>query len=151
MRSNLNLLILSVASNMVHLLAASIWAAGFFFIITFWRKQRLYIQSFIPIFSKYAFHLFLHFSLFWNNSSWNDLFLDSGLHFHYLGIFLLLKLLAFVSVVLVGAIIRRILKKTNQANLAKWVLLDFSLMLAIIVLVFHFNNTKSAFLNIKNE
>ena len=126
--------ILSVASNMVHLLAASIWAAGLFFIITFWRKQRLYIQSFIPIFSKYAFHCFsiLAFS---GIILAGTIYFSAGLTFTYWGIFLLLKLLAVVLVVLVGAIIRRILKKTNQANLAKWVLLDFSLMLAIMVLV----------------
>ena len=134
MRLNLNLSYYSVASNMVHLLAASIWAAGLFFIITFWRKQQLYIQSFIPLFSKYAFSCFaiLAFSGIMMTVT---IYLSTGLLFTYWGLFLLLKLLAVVLVVLIGGMIRRILKKNKSSEFSKMDPFRFLIDVTIMILV----------------
>ena len=123
-----------VITNSLHLLAASIWAAGLLFIIGFWRKQRLFVYSFIPIFSNYAFWSIVVLSitgLFASISflSSTPLLLNPWL------LILLFKLVAVIGVIVIGGIIRSKLKKQQTMNLHLWIKLDFILMLIIVILV----------------
>ncbi|RLL43849.1 hypothetical protein D8M04_13145 [Oceanobacillus piezotolerans] len=127
-------IIVSIVSNSIHLLAAAIWAAGLLFIITFWRKQRLYIQSFVPIFSKYAFHSIIILSITGFILS-VIIYLNAGLVFNYWTLFLVLKLLAVLLVIITGYIIRKKIKESSQTDLGKWITFDFSIMIAIVILV----------------
>ena len=123
-----------VLTNSAHLLAASIWAAGLLFILGFWRKQRLFVYSFIPSFSKYAFWSIVVLSitgLFATISflSGTPLLLNPWI------LILLFKLIAVIGVILTGGIIRSKLKKQHTMNLNLWIKLDFFLMLIIVILV----------------
>ncbi|MGG0791218.1 copper resistance protein CopC [Peribacillus simplex] len=123
-----------VISNCIHLFAASIWAAGLTFTIVFWRKQRLYVQSFLPLFSRVAFLSIVIlsitgvFSAIAFLSNFNLLLTNWGL-------FLLYKLFAVILVVSVGGIIRSKLKKQKTMDLGIWIKVDFILMMTIIILV----------------
>ncbi len=123
-----------VISNSIHLMAASIWASGLTFILVFWRKQRLYVQSFLPLFSRYALISMLILSI-------TGLF--AGIAFissfeQFLtgwGIVLLSKVVLVVFVIIIGAFIRYAIKKRKKPDSGKLVLLDFLLMMVIIILV----------------
>ena len=122
-----------IISNSIHLLAASIWAAGLLFIFIFWRKQRLFIYSFLPIFSKYSLWSIVVLSitgLFTAISflSSTQLKLTPWL------LILLFKLITVITVIVTGGIIRSKLKKQHTGNLGILVKLDFILMLIIVIL-----------------
>ncbi len=131
---NLKPTTLLVISNSIHLFAASIWAAGLLFTIVFWRQQRLYVHSFLPVFSKYAFMSIVVlcitgvFTAIAFLSSFDQLLTNWGL-------FLLYKLFAVLLVVTIGGIIRSKLKKHKTVDLGIWIIVDFTLMITIIVLV----------------
>jgi copper transport protein len=126
--------VILVISNMIHLLAASIWTAGLTFIIVFWRKQRLYVHSFLPIFSKYALWSIVILSLTGTFtalaflSSFEQLFTSWGLS-------LLSKLTAVILVLTTGAVIRSKLRKHKIVDLGIWLIVDFILMMTIIIIV----------------
>ena len=126
--------IILVISNMIHLLAASIWTAGLTFIIVFWRKQRLYVHSFLPIFSKYALWSIVILSMTGTFtavaflSNFEQLFTSWGLS-------LLSKLTAVILVLTTGAVIRSKLKKHKTVDLGIWLIVDFILMMTIIIIV----------------
>ena len=46
--------VLSISLDFIHLLVASIWSGGLFFILLFWKKHREYVRPFLLIFSKVA-------------------------------------------------------------------------------------------------
>lgn len=123
-----------VVSNSIHLMAASIWAAGLTFIIVFWKKQRLYVQSFLPLFSTYALISMVILSVTGIFAS--IAFLSS---FEQLltgwGIVLLFKLALVILVIIIGALTRAVIKKQRQVDSGKLIILDFFLMMVIIILV----------------
>jgi len=125
---------LLVLINSIHLLAASIWAAGLVFIIVFWRKQKLYIKSFLPKFSQYALYSFIVLTL--TGTLTTILFLPSV---DYLlttwGVVLLTKILLIFCVVLIALTIRSKSKNKSITDLERWIKLDFCLMIVILVLV----------------
>ncbi|MEH7604420.1 CopD family protein, partial [Priestia megaterium] len=121
-------------SNFVHLFAASIWAAGLLFIVVYWKKQRLYVQSFLPLFSLYALLSIIILSI--TGISTTVLFLSSTDQlFTNWGLFLLAKLLVVIFVFIMGGLIRLKLKKHKIANLGLFVKIDFILMTIIVFLV----------------
>lgn len=123
-----------VLSNSIHLMAASIWASGLTFIIVFWRKQRLYVQSFIPLFSRFALMSMVILSItgFFASIAFLSSFeqLLSGW-----GIVLLSKVVLVIFVIIIAALIRTAIKKHKNADSRKLIMLDFFLMMAIIILV----------------
>jgi copper transport protein len=126
--------ILLVISNFIHLFAASIWAAGLLFIIIYWRKQRLYVQSFLPLFSLYALLSIIILSI--TGIFTTVFFLSSADQlFTNWGLFLLVKLLVVIFVFIIGGLIRLKLKKHKTANLGLLVKIDFILMTIIVFLV----------------
>ena len=125
---------LLVITNSIHLLAASIWAAGLVFIIVFWRKQKLYIKSFLPMFSKYALYSFIILTV--TGTFTTIMFLPSV---DYLltkwGIVLLIKILLIFLVLLIAFTIRTKSKNGNITDLESWLKFDFYLMIVILVVV----------------
>ena len=125
---------LLVLINSIHLLAASIWVAGLVFIIVFWRKYKLYLKSFLPKFSQYAFYSFIVLTL--TGTLTTILFLPSV---DYLltkwGVVLLTKILLIFCVILIAITIRSKSKNKNITDLNSWLKLDFCLMIVILVLV----------------
>ena len=123
-----------VISNSIHLLAASIWASGLTFILVFWRKQRLYVQSFLPLFSRYALIGMIILSI--TGLFAGIAFISS---FEQLltgwGIVLLSKLALVIFVIIIGAFIRSAIKKHRKVDSGKLIVLDFFLMMVIIILV----------------
>jgi len=126
--------IILVMTNSIHLFAASIWAAGLLFIILFWRKHNIYVNSFLPQFSNYAFYSIVILSItgifisYFYLSGFDLLFSDRG-------ILLMIKTAIVTLVILVGAMIRTKMKEMQTVDLKKWIKLDFTLMLLIIVIV----------------
>ena len=125
---------LLVLINSIHLLAASIWVAGLVFIIVFWRKYKLYLKSFLPKFSQYAFYSFIVLTL--TGTLTTILFLPSV---DYLltkwGVVLLTKILLIFCVILIAITIRSKSKNKSLTDLDSWLKLDFCLMIVILVLV----------------
>ena len=125
---------LLVLINSIHLIAASIWAAGLVFIIVFWRKQKLYIKSFLPKFSKYAFYSFIVLSF--TGTLTTLLFLPSVDYlFSKWGVVLITKILLILCVIPIALTIRSRIKNKSITDLERWIKLDFYLMIFILVLV----------------
>lgn len=123
-----------VITNSVHLLAASIWAAGLLFIILFWRRHIIYVEAFLPQFSKYAFLSIIVLSItgifisYFYLSSFALLLSDRG-------ILLMIKTVILLFVILVGIMIRSKMNEMKTVDIKKWIKLDFSLMFLIIIIV----------------
>lgn len=126
--------VILVITNSIHLLAASIWAAGLMFIILFWRKYIIYVKSFLPQFSKYAFFSIVILSItgifisYFYLSGFDLLFSDRG-------ILLMIKTVIVLLIILVGVMIRSKMKDMQTVNLKRWIKLDFLLMFLIIIIV----------------
>lgn len=123
-----------VITNSIHLFCASIWAAGLLFILVFWRKQRLFIYSFIPRFSKYSFWSVVVLSITGLFAAISFLSSTPILLNPWI-LILLYKLIAVIAVIVTGGIIRSKLKKQHTTNLNLWIKLDFFIMLIIVILV----------------
>lgn len=123
-----------VAVNSIHLMVATVWAAGLTFIMLFWRKHRLYVTSFLPIFSKYAFVSIIVLVITGAYLTFNY-FTSMDLLLSERGIVLFIKLFLTMLVILIGGVIRSKVKAVKQANLEKWIRLDFIIMLLIVIVV----------------
>ena len=126
--------VILVITNSIHLIAASIWAAGLMFIILFWRKHIIYVKSFLPQFSKYAFYSIVILSI---TGIFMSYFYLSGfdLLFSDRGILLMIKTVIVILIILVGAMIRSKMKEMQTVDLKKWITFDFLLMFIIIIIV----------------
>lgn len=125
---------LLVSTNSIHLIAASIWAAGLLFIIVFWRKHKLYIKSFLPVFSTYAFYSFVILAI--TGTFTTILFLPSVDYlFTTWGIVLLTKILLIFLVLFIAMTIRSKSKSGNMTDLEGWLKFDFYLMIVILIIV----------------
>ena len=126
--------ILLVITNSIHLIAASIWAAGLMFILLFWRKYINYVKSFLPKFSKYAFSSIVILSItgifisYYYLEGFDLLFSDRG-------ILLMIKTAIVFLVILVGVMIRSKMKEMQTVDLKRWITFDFILMFIIIIIV----------------
>lgn len=126
--------IILVITNSIHLYAASIWAAGLMFIALFWRKHIIYVKSFLPQFSKYAFLSIVVLSITGLFSSYIYL---SGfdLLFSDRGILLMIKTVMVLFVILIGIIIRCKMNEMKTMDLKKWIKIDLLLMFLLILIV----------------
>ncbi|RUL55582.1 copper resistance CopC/CopD family protein [Lysinibacillus antri] len=123
-----------VITDSIHLLAASLWASGLTLLIILWRKETLYVNEFLPIFSKMAFYSIGVLSI--TGTSITVIYAPSiNLLLTTWGILLLIKILLVCLVIGMGFIIRRKMKKMNIADLSKWIVVDFTLMLLILIIV----------------
>jgi copper transport protein len=126
--------IILIITNSIHLSAASIWAAGLLFIILFWRRHIIYVNSFLPQFSKYAFLSIVILSI---TGIFISYFYLSGfdLLFSERGILLMIKTVIVLLIIIVGAVIRSKMQGMKTGNLKKWIKFDFLLMFLIIIIV----------------
>lgn len=125
---------LLVSINSIHLLAASIWAGGLLFMIVFWRKHKLYVKSFLPVFSTYAFYSFVLLAI--TGTFTTIMFLPSVDYlFTPWGIVLLTKILLILLVLFIAMTIRSKSKHGNITDLEGWLKFDFYCMIAILIVV----------------
>lgn len=123
--------ILSVTSDLIHLLAASVWAGGLCYILLFWRKQ----QGILEKFSKAA--LISIIALIVSGVASTLIYLPKMNYLFYTqwGILLLIKIALVVLVLLVGGLLRFYLKKKQHGKMGTLLKVDFSLMIAIVLIV----------------
>lgn len=123
-----------VALNCLHLFAASFLVAGIIYIALFWRKQRIYVKYFLPVFSQGALYSIILLTITGSITTYFYLPNQEALLTDW-GIALLAKIAVVVVVVILGAVIRRKMKKGKVANLESTIKLDVVLMLMLIVMV----------------
>lgn len=126
--------ILFTASNGIHLLAASIWASGLLFILVYWSKNRLFVNTFLPQFSRYALASILLLVITGIFSSGGFLYY-SDFALTTWSLFLWLKILLVILVAIIGYKIRIKLKKKDKNNIGLLLKVDFTIMLTIIIVV----------------
>ncbi len=127
--------ILTAALNVIHLLAAALWVGGLFIIILLWRKEREEISFFLLRFSPVAMTSILVLVVSGTISTILILAKLSYLFDTWWGKLLILKVTLVLLVIVVGALIRFFLKKRKSLHVNRLVKIDFSFMLAIIVIV----------------
>ena len=103
--------IVTVLIDIIHLLAAAIWAGGLLYILVYWKKQRGHVQQFLLIFSKVALVSIL--VLIVTGVASTLIFLPQV---HYLlytqwGILLLIKVALVLLVIVIAGILRYINEK----------------------------------------
>ncbi|RTQ92638.1 hypothetical protein EKG35_11375 [Lysinibacillus telephonicus] len=125
---------LLVIADCIHLLAASFWAAGLVYILLFWRKQRLYVKSFLPIFSTYALISFVLLTVTGSVMAMNFLPNIEALRTPW-GILLLVKIILVCIVIFIGSKVRLKMKNNQTVDLGRWITFDFLLMCFIVIVV----------------
>ena len=127
--------IVTVLIDIIHLLAAAIWAGGLLYILVYWKKQREHVQQFLSFFSKVAFVSIL--VLIVTGIASTFIFLPEV---HYLlytqwGILLLIKVAFVLLVIVIAGILRYTMKKKQDDSIGKWLKIDFTLMIVILGIV----------------
>jgi len=126
---------LIVGLNTVHLIGAAIWCSGLIFIMVYWKKQRVHVNEFLPIFSNFAFLSLV--ILILSGTIMSIIYLPDihSLFNTQWGWMLLFKVILVVTVAFVGLRVRKKMKMTFNNRLKNLLLLDFILMVLIIGLV----------------
>ena len=125
----------TVFIDIIHLLAAAIWAGGLLYILVYWKKQREHVQPFLSIFSKVALVSIL--VLIVTGLSSTLIYLPKV---HYLlytqwGILLLIKVAFVLLVIIIAGILRYTMKKKQEDSIGKLLKIDFTLMIIIVGIV----------------
>lgn len=125
---------LLVIADMIHLLTASLWAAGLSFMIIFWRKQRVYVKSFLPVFSKTAIISFVTLTI--TGSYMAIMYLHPfRLQLTNWGLLFLLKLFLVFLIIFTGVKIWSKSKNTKISELGNWMKIDFLFMILLIIVI----------------
>ncbi|WP_415813949.1 copper resistance CopC/CopD family protein [Mesobacillus thioparans] len=126
---------MSMQLDVVHLLAAAIWAGGLLYILTYWKKQREHVRQFLPFFSQVALISML--ILIFTGVAYTLIFLPELnylLHAQW-GKLLLVKVGLVTLVFAIGAFLRHSMKKKQERSISRLVKIDFSLMVVILGIV----------------
>jgi len=126
---------MSLDLDVVHLLAAAVWAGGLLYILTYWKKQKEHVRQFLPFFSQVALISIL--ILIVTGAAYTLIFvpqLDYLLHALW-GKLLLVKIALVLLVFVIGALLRNTMKKKKEDSLGTLVKIDFSVMLIILGIV----------------
>lgn len=120
--------------DIVHLLAAAVWAGGLLYILVHWRHHREHIAHFLPQFSKLA--LLSLVTLTVTGILTTLIFIPrlSYLFYTQWGNFLLVKIGLVFLVIVVGGVLRVLLAKKQDRLIGRMLKLDFSLMIAITLI-----------------
>lgn len=126
---------ITVPLNFVHLLAAAVWVGGLLLIVPLWRKNRTWIDGFLPRFSNAA--LIAIIVLVLSGTASTLLFLPglNYLLYSQWGKLLIAKVVFVVLVILLGIGIRLAMRKRKENDLRDMVRMDFAAMGIIVVLV----------------
>ena len=132
---HLNHRFVPVSIDIIHLLAAALWAGGLLYILVYWKKQRDHVRQFLLIFSKVALVSII--VLIATGIASTLIFVPKV---HYLiytqwGIMLLIKVALVLFVIVIGSILRYSMKKKNEDFIGKLLKIDFSMMITILVIV----------------
>ena len=127
--------IIFVILDAVHLAVASIWCSGLIFIMLFWKKQRLHVYDFLPLYSKYALFSFILLLVTGSLLSIISLPDIHSLFNTQWGWMLLCKLILVIFIGIVGGTIRKKMKTSVNDQLKLLLIFDFILMLLIIGVV----------------
>lgn len=123
--------ILSVAIDLIHLLAAAIWSGGLFYILLYWKKQ----SDILVKFSKAALISIIVLTITGVASTLIYLPKINYLFYTQWGILLLVKIILVVFVTIVGGLVRFYLRKKQDGKIGTLLKVDFSLMIGILCIV----------------
>lgn len=125
----------TISIDIIHLVAAALWAGGLFYILIYWKKQKEHVKEFLPVFSKAALISIL--ALIVTGVASTLIFLPKVQYLFVTqwGIMLLIKVALVLFVILVGSILRYIMKKKKEDVIRRLLIIDFSLMVVILVIV----------------
>lgn len=123
--------LLSITSDLIHLLAASVWAGGLLYVLLFWKKQ----HDILVMFSRAALISLITLIVTGVVSTMILLPKINYLFDTQWGIFLLVKIALVVLVIVVGGLIRYYLKKKQSGKIGTLLKVDFSLMIGILGIV----------------
>ncbi|MFD2444370.1 copper resistance CopC/CopD family protein [Bacillus sp. CGMCC 1.16607] len=127
--------LITVSLDLIHLLAAAIWAGGLLYILIYWKKHDEHSGQFLRIFSKAA--LFSIVILIVTGSILSFIFLPKLPYVLYTqwGKYLLAKVGLVFLIILLGSILRHYLTKKNEYMIGKLMKVDFALMILILCIV----------------
>ncbi|MFC7685002.1 copper resistance CopC/CopD family protein [Ureibacillus sp. GCM10028918] len=125
---------LLVVLNSIHIIAAAFWVGGLIFILVFWRKQQLYVKSFLPIFSRGALISIILLSVSGSLIAYLYLPNREALLTDW-GIVLLSKIAIVLGVLIMGARIRKRMRRGRLADLKSPIMVDFIFMILLIIIV----------------
>jgi copper transport protein len=132
--------ILTVLMDIIHLIAAALWAGGLFYIVIFWRKQREYVVQFMATFSKIALLSLIVLTITGMVLTLTYLPDIDYLFYTQWGSWLIAKMVLVILVIVLGSVIRLYLKKKHEGIVGKLIKVDFALMILITVIVGIFTN-----------
>jgi copper transport protein len=125
----------TVLLDFIHLGASAIWVGGLVMLAARWNKNEAGTHLFLKSFSNWALAAIIVLTL--SGSILVLLFLPNLKYLTYStwGTLLLVKIGVVVLVAIVAGILRFYMKKQRENHVRMWFKIDFSLMLAILVLV----------------
>ncbi|WP_171909078.1 copper resistance protein CopC [Paenibacillus sp. GP183] len=125
----------TVLMDVTHLFAASVWAGGLLYILLYWRKQRMGVIHFLPVFSKAALISIITLTVTGTISTLIFLPNLQDILFTDWGLLLLAKIFIIFLVVASAGLLRFFMKKKMARRFAFWLKADFSLMASIVGIV----------------
>ncbi|MEF3313866.1 copper resistance protein CopC [Paenibacillus sp. GYB004] len=127
--------VLTVSLDFIHLLGAAVWVGGLLLIVPAWKKNRTWIDSFLPAFSRYALISIIVLTL--SGTATTLLYLPglNYLLYSQWGKLLIAKVVFVVLVILMALGIRMAMKGRKEKDLRDMVRMDFGAMSIIVVLV----------------
>jgi copper transport protein len=132
--------VLNVLMDLIHLIAAALWAGGLFYIVIYWRKHRDYVVRFMATFSKIALLSLIVLTITGIVLTLTYLPDINYLFYTQWGSWLIAKMILVILVIILGSVIRLYLKKKNEGIVGKLIKVDFALMILITVIVGIFTN-----------
>jgi copper transport protein len=121
--------------DLIHLVCASIWCSGIIFAFVFWKKQRLYVNDFLPLFSQFAI---ISFSTLIITGAILTIFLlpnPMALFTTQWGFILFIKLIFVLLISFVALKIREVMKLKLNQGIKLLLTLDFFFLIALIILI----------------
>ena len=125
--------VVTVGFNFIHLLLSALWIAGLFYIISLWRKGSA--EAFVPIFSKMALISIISLTVTGSIYAWLLAPELSSLWTTTWGYWLLAKIVTVIGVFVLGAFIRRHMKKTGSLSERRYLYFDAFQALTILGIV----------------
>lgn len=126
---------LTVPLNFIHLLGAAVWVGGLLLVVPLWRKNRAWVDSFLPRFSNAALLSIVVLAL---SGTASTLIFLPGLDYllySQWGKLLIAKVVFVVIVILLGLGIRMAMRGRKENDLRDMVRMDFAAMGIIVGLV----------------
>ncbi|MGB5946956.1 copper resistance CopC/CopD family protein [Paenisporosarcina sp.] len=125
--------VVTVGLNFIHLLLSALWIAGLFYILTLWKKGSA--EAFVPTFSKMALVSIISLTVTGSIYAWLLAPNLSSLWTTTWGYWLFAKIVAVIGVFVLGAFIRRHMKKTGSLSERRYLYFDGVLALTILGIV----------------